>query len=461
MKLISYEQMDKKRLHRHKREGCDGRRNISVFKWVVVGITFVFWVYLTTIDVPLPKTTLNAVSSPRNEQVWKPYQLSHREYSTGQLSYESFYTGSYAYEIVINDVDINRNFRIHFPIELDANDEKKMRYLDNDSAATCLWTHTGAKGYDVPNQDRSVVIDDSSVEGVAGWSLSAVFDGHGDFGHVTSHAAVTNLPALILNAALTETSWKAASHEFQNSIAEKIKNAFQKIDTTGPISIVPQGGSTAAVVLQLGRWVHIASVGDSTAVLVQWLKTNGEAHKDVRHQDNDAAQYRIIASAVRHKPSDPLERKRIEENGGLVYIPMDPSESSRVIFDTIDMDGKHRQTGLAMSRSLGDTPGKEQNVVVADPDVLSIDLNDYQYNSSQHFFVVLASDGVTDMVSLEDVLNDVGNALYNPDAQDSFSTTLALSNTCRMVVNSATKAWNAATKSQYRDDISLAVHRIL
>jgi serine/threonine protein phosphatase PrpC len=450
--------MDKKRLHRNRSESCDRRRKISVFKWVVVGLTFAFWVYLTTSVVLLPGTTPNTAPKRRTGQVWKPHQLTHREYSTGQLSHESFYTGTYIFAKI--NSGITRNFRIHFPIEVNTIEEKRIEDNDLDSPSTCLWTHTGAKGYDVPNQDRSVVIADPSFHSESGWSLMALFDGHGDFGHFTSHVAVTDLPSLILDSVLTESSLKVDSLSSPNSIAERIKMAFQKIDTTGLISLVPQGGSTAVVVLQMGCWVHIASVGDSTAVLVQWLTADTYT----------VSKHRIIATAVRHKPSDPLERKRIEENGGLVYIPINPNETSRVIFDVIDEDGRQKQTGLAMSRSLGDTPGKQQNVVIADPDVLSINLNDYIVTFSKatnegprkvHFFVVLASDGVTDMVSLDDVVRDVGNALYNPDTQDNVSTALTLSKTCRTVVNRAAKAWNLATNSQYRDDISLAVHGIM
>lgn len=479
--------MEKKRIRRRRCVIWDGRLTGVVIKCVMFGVTFYLWAWTLITVVFRPSETTkrfsDVVPRPRAGRVWIPYQLSLSEVSTGKLSQESIYTGTYQYKMIKNvDLDpvsdrkhsqyINRSFRIHFPMEIDTNEQMDTIDQEFESSSTCLWTHTGAKGYEVPNQDRSVVIADQSIDNRENsWSLAALFDGHGDFGHVTSHVAVTDLPSRILQSVFTESNSKIDSLASLSTtnISNLMKGAFQKIDTTGVISQLPQGGSTAVVVLQLDNWVHIASVGDSTAVLVQWfnkVKPPGD-----RQQSNDGPPYRIIASAVKHKPGDPLERNRIEASGGKVYIPRNPNESSRVIFDVLLEDGSKAQTGLAMSRSLGDTPAKEQNVVIADPDVLSIDLGVYrstsskvknsESNSMDHFFVILASDGVTDMISLNDIIKQGGSVLYNHYARDGIKKKSTLGNTCRMVVNNAAKAWNKATNNQYRDDISLVILKIM
>lgn len=456
--------MDKKRIRRSRSVGCDVRLAVAVIKWVTAGSTLGFWVYFSSI-VFYPS---EKASRPLILQAWVPYQLSLHEASTGQLSQKSVYTGTYKYEMLNNAMNVNGLFRIHFPIEV--NSKTDTNNMDNnfDSPWTCLFTNTGAKGFDTPNQDRSVVIADHSVDGDGGWSVVALFDGHGDFGHVTSHVAVTDLPSLILQSLLTQSSSKLVFEASPKRIAELMTKAFQKIDSTGVISKVPRGGSTAVVVLQHDSWVHIASVGDSTAVLVQWL--NAGTPKGDHQSAPSPVPYKIIASAVKHKPGDPLERKRIEENGGQVYIPLNPSESSRVVFDVIDEDGRKTQTGLAMSRALGDTSGKHQNVVIADPDIVSIDLDEFisptlNANNDErpkgHFFVIVASDGVTDMISLDLLIKKIGNTLYDHNSQYDLQKKQALDKSCRMIVNSATKAWNFATHSQYRDDISFGVHKIM
>lgn len=73
-------------------------------------------------------------------------------------------------------------------------------------------------------------------------------------------------------------------------------------------------------------------------------------------------------------------------------------------------DGVWRVLGvLATSRALGDYPLKEGNIVIADPDVQVFDMDVVKPK-----FMVLATDGVWDVFSNEEVVEFVAQSLDKP-----------------------------------------------
>lgn len=94
------------------------------------------------------------------------------------------------------------------------------------------------------------------------------------------------------------------------------------------------------------------------------------------------------------------EHKRIKEAGGFIKF-----------------NGVWRVAGiLATSRALGDYPLKDRNLVIAEPDILTFDLNDMQPQ-----FMILASDGLWDTFSNEEAVNFIKQNLMkggagSPDA---------------------------------------------
>ncbi|GLD74671.1 importin subunit alpha-3 isoform X1 [Lates japonicus] len=106
-------------------------------------------------------------------------------------------------------------------------------------------------------------------------------------------------------------------------------------------------GTTCLVALLSDKELTVANVGDSRGVLCD--------------KDGNA-----IPLSHDHKPYQLKERKRIKKAGGF-----------------ISFNGSWRVQGiLAMSRSLGDYPLKNLNVVVPDPDIMSFDLNKLQERGS-------------------------------------------------------------------------------
>jgi len=64
---------------------------------------------------------------------------------------------------------------------------------------------------------------------------------------------------------------------------------------------------------------------------------------------------------------------------------------------------------LAMSRALGDYPLKENNIVIANPDVLTFDLADIDAR-----FMILATDGLWDMFDNDEACSFVSSHFDEP-----------------------------------------------
>ncbi|CAF97401.1 unnamed protein product, partial [Tetraodon nigroviridis] len=133
-------------------------------------------------------------------------------------------------------------------------------------------------------------------------------------------------------------------------------------------------GTTCLVALLSDKELTVANVGDSRGVLCD---KNGNA----------------VPLSHDHKPYQLKERKRIKKAGGF-----------------ISFNGSWRVQGiLAMSRSLGDYPLKNLNVVIPDPDIMSFDLDKLQPQ-----FMILATDGLWDTFSNDEAVRFIRERLDEP-----------------------------------------------
>lgn len=146
-------------------------------------------------------------------------------------------------------------------------------------------------------------------------------------------------------------------------------------------------GSTATVALITdnadNKMLHLAWVGDSRAV----IEKNGT----------------VDFATIDHKPDNPIEKSRIEKAGGKVYH-----------------QGVARVNGLAISRSIGDKESKQgtANQIIAIPDYKA-----YQLTQDNHF-MILASDGLWDVIDNEKTVAMVHNALQKKLPLDSIAKSL-------------------------------------
>uniref|UniRef100_A0A668RLW8 Protein phosphatase 1L n=1 Tax=Oreochromis aureus TaxID=47969 RepID=A0A668RLW8_OREAU len=217
-------------------------------------------------------------------------------------------------------------------------------------------------------------------------SIFGVFDGHG--GEAAAEFAKTHLPEALRQQLLTYEREKERDREKEKEKDEK----RERISLSYPSILEQQiltldremleklsaayneAGTTCLVALLSDKELTVANVGDSRGVLCD--------------KDGNA-----IPLSHDHKPYQLKERKRIKKAGGF-----------------ISFNGSWRVQGiLAMSRSLGDYPLKNLNVVIPDPDVMSFDLNKLQPE-----FMILASDGLWDTFSNEEAVRFIRERLDEP-----------------------------------------------
>jgi serine/threonine protein phosphatase PrpC len=205
------------------------------------------------------------------------------------------------------------------------------------SATLTLIGYKGGDPRHQVNQDRALVLSPYHISQNKNGTLLGVFDGHARLGEGVSQHVVDRLPTILkekLNRVDT-TQQQQEEEEEQTRVA--LIETFQQLDKTAPADI--SGGCTASVILQLDTKVYIANAGDSVSFLA------------VYHSNTNITS--VIYKSREDKPTLPDERKRVERMGGQVYAP--EQGTSRVLY-TDPMTGY--QSGLAMSRSIGDWEGE-------------------------------------------------------------------------------------------------------
>lgn len=207
------------------------------------------------------------------------------------------------------------------------------------------------------------------------WSFFAVFDGHAG-ARVSAHCAEHLLESIV------------KTEEFQKSeVTKGIRSGFLNLDDrmrTLPelASGEDKSGSTAVCALISPRKVFVANCGDSRAVLCR------------------AGQ--LVFATQDHKPVLPREKERIQRAGGSVMI--------------------QRVNGsLAVSRALGDYEYKNvegrgpcEQLVSPEPEVFV-----HERNDEKDEFLVLACDGVWDVMSNVDLCDYVRSRLLLTDDLES------------------------------------------
>lgn len=134
-------------------------------------------------------------------------------------------------------------------------------------------------------------------------------------------------------------------------------------------------GTTALIAIMESNKLIVANVGDSRGVMCD---SRGNA----------------IPVSFDHKPQQVREQKRIEAAGGYIAF-----------------NGVWRVAGiLATSRAMGDYPLKDKKFVIADPDILTFNIDDHK-----PMFLILASDGLWDTFSNEEAIKFIKERLDEPD----------------------------------------------
>ncbi|RLN08670.1 hypothetical protein C2845_PM11G01640 [Panicum miliaceum] len=276
---------------------------------------------------------------------------------------------------------------------------------DGHGAAACrkvasLYSQKGKKG---PNQDAVILCQGFGMEdGV----FCGVFDGHGRCGQFVSKLVRDYLPFMILShrnalflgddddgpvfsdastSSSTDGSGGGSSPapaQLLEEWREACANAFEAMDRELKLQAgldCDFSGTTAVCAIKQGRDLIVANLGDSRAVLATM---------------SDTGYLSAVQLTTDQKPNLPQEAERIKRCNGRVFALKDEPSVPRVWLPGEDCPG------LAMARSLGDFRLKRHGVV-SEPQVA------HRRVGRGDLFIILATDGVWDVLSNEEVVSIV------------------------------------------------------
>lgn len=293
---------------------------------------------------------------------------------------------------------------VHPSSEETTNEDSTVTLSDFSSDWFAMLTQKGKSH--IQNQDRGLFIspflptddDDDSDNGTPSF-LAAIFDGHGQNGHLVAQEVVESFPRLLApklkeirrNSRQGEDWWSTTNDA---AVKAALNETFVEVNMQGSSLNFYLGGCTASVTLRYGSKVYFANAGDSQTVLVSSTSVPAEQPRLTS----------IEYMTRKDKASLQDEHDRITRLGGKIHVSRKNQVDTRVI---VYSEKAHDLIGLAMSRSLGDWEWKLVGVT-AEPIVDIIDLsslmgggevdsNGNDGGNGKHFFLIAASDGIWDV----------------------------------------------------------------
>lgn len=235
------------------------------------------------------------------------------------------------------------------------------------------------------NQDSLVMWEDADSNSL----LLCVMDGHGEFGDKVSQDLKKNWPPLLFGHPDIMTDVPKAITE---SLDTAEKNMLKKMAGNADFS-----GTTFVCVLIRENEMWSANVGDSRATGGVRL---GSSEADAAKGPEGSIYFQTITED--QKPDTPAEKERIIAAGGRVFaVQYDDGIDGpqRVWLGNMDIPG------LAMARSLGDTIAHSAGVI-SEP-IITYEILDPEKMA----FIVIASDGLWEFMTDQDVIAQVAAAV--------------------------------------------------
>ncbi|KAL0551745.1 hypothetical protein IC582_010834 [Cucumis melo] len=313
-----------------------------------------------------------------------------------------------------------------------------------------LFTQQGKKG---TNQDAMIVWENfgSRTDTI----FCGVFDGHGPYGHMVAKKVRDSLPLRLsahweVNLTTDDvhreislnntgsmnsdeaTSFLSADEEFRASIdvdgtekqpeifhtlKESFLKAFRVMDWELRMHQTIDSfcsGTTAVTIVKQGQDLVIGNVGDSRAVL--GMRDKGDSLVPIQ-------------LTVDLKPNLPAEAERIRKCRGRVFALQDEPDVARVWLPNSN------SPGLAMARAFGD-------FCLKDFGLISVPEISYRRLTEKDEFIVLATDGIWDVLSNKEVVDIVASAPKRTTA-------------ARTLVETAVKAWKHKYPTSKIDDCAV------
>lgn len=200
--------------------------------------------------------------------------------------------------------------------------------------------------------------------------------------------------------------------EMNKHPANALMAAFAEAHAAMPIEMSFTAGSAAIVILRKNKELWIANCGDCRAIISSY------SHK-------------VLPLSIDHKPNRQDEFDRIKNLGGIVTF--NPNDVPRV------------QGNLALSRSLGDK--------YLAPFVIPVPEIQYFQITEDNQYIVMASDGLWDVYSNEDVINSVVNTAHNSSGSVYGSSSVEFAN--KLIRNACLDLLNGAKMRGSGDNITI------
>ncbi|KAF5184810.1 phosphatase 2C [Thalictrum thalictroides] len=321
-------------------------------------------------------------------------------------------------------------------------------FLNGASDIASIFTQQGKKG---TNQDAMIVWENFGLR--TDTVFCGVFDGHGPFGHMVAKRVRDSLPlkltahwevnigsaegskeniSTIESMNSEETASLCADEEAVPSVdleeneklpeifltlKESFLKAFRGMDKE--LRVHPNincfcSGTTAVTLVKQGQDLVIGNIGDSRAIL------------GTRDQDGSLT---AVQLTVDLKPNLPGEAERIRKCRGRVFALQDEPEVARVWLPNND------SPGLAMARAFGD-------FCLKDFGLISVPEISYRRLTEKDEFIVLATDGVWDVLSNKEVVDIIAAAPNRSSAS-------------RFLVETAVRAWRMKYPTSKIDDCAV------
>ncbi|KAK8286145.1 hypothetical protein V6Z12_D08G273200 [Gossypium hirsutum] len=276
-------------------------------------------------------------------------------------------------------------------------------FLNGSTDVASLFTQQGKKG---TNQDAMIVWENfgSRTDTV----FCGIFDGHGPYGHLV--AKRESRPSIDF--------LESEKHpDIFETLKESFLKAFKAMDRE--LRVHPSidsfcSGTTAVTLVKQGPYLVIGNLGDSRAVLGTRDKNN---------------MLTAVQLTVDLKPNLPAEAERIRRCKGRVFALHDEPEVTRVWLPNND------SPGLAMARAFGD-------FCLKDFGLISVPEITFRHLTENDEFVVLATDGIWDVLSNEEAVEIIASAP-------------ARSSAARALVEVAIRAWRYKYPTSKVDDCAV------
>eukprot|EP00948_MAST-09A_sp_MAST-9A-sp1_P000785 g785.t1 len=268
--------------------------------------------------------------------------------------------------------------------------------------------------------------------------LFLVLDGHGSSGHVLVELVQDFITKNVTDAAATSLLSKGNEKQVEKFSIELFEGCQKMLEN----EVKEEGafsGCTATLALLTGSYLHVASIGDCTAVLINrnashphWSASKGysanrgggailedkedhSGYSNSSYVNSDSTwagserkrnKFFPVQTSLMHRATDASERERIIKAGGRVE-PMSDGNGNFVGPPRVWKMGANIP-GLCSTRSFGDFVGHELGVIHV-PEIY------HRQIDGTEAYLVIASDGLWEVMTMDEVTEFLDHALSKPD----------------------------------------------